>query len=122
MAKPCRPFSRAAAMFSSGLDTPSPEKKVWVCRSTLKAIAGRLVCDARNAKRRFQGMGPGLRSPGPGRPGDSPAQGRHRRGTRRLWVPALGVLSLPDFLSRAAWEGANTVGANSLSARGGDRD
>src|SRR5438270_4451488 len=49
MANPCRPFSRAAAMFSSGLDTPSPEKKVWVCRSTLKAIAGRLIWAARNA-------------------------------------------------------------------------
>src|SRR5882724_10787037 len=55
MAKPWRPFSRAAAMFSSGLETPSPEKNVCVWRSMLKAIAGRLVCAARNAKRRFQG-------------------------------------------------------------------
>jgi hypothetical protein len=30
-------------MFSSGLETPSPEKKVCVWRSMLKAIAGRLV-------------------------------------------------------------------------------
>src|SRR3977135_2424059 len=105
MANPCSPFSRAAAMFSSGLDTPSPEKKVWVCRSMLKAIAGRLVCDARNAKRRFQGMGAGVRGAGPGRTADSPAQGRDRRGARWLWVPAFGVLSFPDILPRAGGEG-----------------
>ena len=39
MAKPCRPFARAAAMFSSGLETPSPEKNVCVCRSMLNGIA-----------------------------------------------------------------------------------
>src|SRR5205085_11510489 len=67
MANPWRPFSRAAAMFSSGLETPSPEKKVWVWRSMLKGIGGRLIWAARNAKCRFQGMGPRLRSVGPRR-------------------------------------------------------
>src|ERR1700704_3981830 len=106
MANPCRPFSRAAATFSSGLDTPSPEKKVWVCRSMLKAIAGRLVCDARNAKRRFQGVGAGVRGAGQRRTDDSPAQRRDRRGTRRLRVPAFGVLSFPNVLPRTSREGA----------------
>src|SRR4030081_2085852 len=107
MAKPWRPFSRAAAIFSSGLDTPSPEKKVWVCRSMLKAIAGRLVWAARNAKSRFQGVGTGVRGAGPGRTDDSATQGRHRRGARWLRVPAQRVLSFPDVLPRAAREGAD---------------
>src|SRR3977135_2339600 len=122
MANPCRPFSRAAAMFSSGLETPSPEKKVWVCRSMLKAIAGRLVCDARNAKRRFQGMGAGVRGAGERRTDDSPAQRRHRRGTRWFWVPAFGVLSLPDVLPRARRESANAERGNPGSSPRGNRD
>src|SRR5437870_12865408 len=68
MAKPSKPFSRAAAILSSGLETPSPEKKVCVCRSILNGIAGRLVCDARNGKCRFEARdaGCGIRDAGCG--------------------------------------------------------
>src|SRR5207249_7972548 len=34
-----QPFARAAAIMSSGLDTPSPEKNEWVCRSILNGIS-----------------------------------------------------------------------------------
>jgi hypothetical protein len=39
MAMPCKPLARAAAIKSSGLEMPSPEKKECVCRSMLNAIA-----------------------------------------------------------------------------------
>ena len=35
----CKPLARAAAIISSGLETPSPEKNECVCRSMLNAIA-----------------------------------------------------------------------------------
>mgnify|MGYP003298881394 CR=1 FL=1 len=40
MATPCSPFARALAIKSSGLDTPSPEKKVWVWRSIVDGPGG----------------------------------------------------------------------------------
>src|SRR3954447_8507420 len=97
MANPCSPFSRAAAMFSSGLETPSPEKKVCVWRSMLKATGGRLVWAARNAKCRFQGVGAGLRSAGGGQAKRFAAERRDRGRQRRIWLPASEVFSVPDI-------------------------
>src|SRR4029450_42227 len=39
MAMPCKPLARAAAIMSSGLETPSPAKKECVCRSMLNGMA-----------------------------------------------------------------------------------
>src|SRR5262245_9687450 len=39
MAIPLRPLARAAAIRSSGLETPSPEKNECVCRSMLSGMA-----------------------------------------------------------------------------------
>src|SRR4051794_2821445 len=41
MAMPFNPFARAAAIMSSGLETPSPEKKECVWRSMLNGITTR---------------------------------------------------------------------------------
>src|SRR3954471_4403855 len=122
MANPWSPFSRAAAMFSSGLETPSPEKKVWVWRSMLKGTAGRLIWPAQNGKYRFQGMGGGLSGAREGRAGGFIAQRRDRRGPGRLRFSLLGVLPFPDFLSRTTGEGARAGRVVALSAprRGGD--
>src|ERR1044072_9269028 len=122
MANPCRPFSRAAAMFSSGLETPSPEKKVCVWRSMLKAIGGRLVWAAPNAKNRFQGVGAGLRGAGAGRTNDFAAQRRHRRGPRGIWLSPRRVLPFPDFFPRTARESANAGDGNSGGPPGRDRN
>src|SRR4029450_1275685 len=53
MAIPCKPLARAAAIMSSGLEIPSPEKKECVCRSILNATGTRLVWSGLNGKRRF---------------------------------------------------------------------
>src|SRR5437870_12268635 len=53
MARPCKPFARAAAIKSSGLDTPSPEKKVCACRSMFSGIGLRLIESATNQKCAF---------------------------------------------------------------------
>src|SRR6476469_8519811 len=120
MANPCSPFSRAAAIFSSGLETPSPEKKVCVWRSMLKDIGGRLIWAAPNAKSRFQGMGAGLRGAGAGETNDFAAQRRDRRGPRRVRLSSRRVLSLPDVLPRTTRESANPGGGNAGGAPGRD--
>src|SRR3954468_2080126 len=93
---PCRPFSRAAVIFSSGLDTPSPEKKVCVWRSMLKGIGARVVCGEGNGKRRFQGVGARLRSAWARGADGYPTERRPRGGAQRLSFPARRVLLLPD--------------------------
>src|SRR5947209_14933595 len=106
MANPCRPFSRAAAILSSGLETPSPEKKVWVWRSMLKATARRLVWAAQNGKYRFQGMGGGLRGARARGANHFITQRWDRRGAGGLWFSPSRVLSFPDLFPRADREGA----------------
>src|SRR5438270_13495803 len=63
MAIPCKPFARAAAIKSSGLETPSPEKNEWVWRSKLNGILGKVGWTHKNGKYRFEEAGHGLRSP-----------------------------------------------------------
>src|SRR5207248_5490466 len=122
MAKPCKPFSRAAAILSSGLETPSPEKNVCVCRSILNGIAGRLVCEARNGKRRFKRVGHRVRGDGPRRPKRDSAQRWNRRGPRRVRLPAFGVFPFPDVLSRATRADALARRENPKGTRGRNRD
>src|SRR5881227_107142 len=64
MAMPCKPLARAAAIKSSGLEIPSPEKKECVCRSILNGIVRRLIWRTQHGKRWFQGMGHSLRGAG----------------------------------------------------------
>src|SRR6266536_1604717 len=55
MARPCSPLARAAAIKSSGLETPSPEKNECECRSILNGILGRLIWRRKNGKRQLDG-------------------------------------------------------------------
>src|SRR5262249_14970147 len=43
MAMPLKPLARAAAIKSSGLEMPSPEKNECVCRSTLRDMAAPML-------------------------------------------------------------------------------
>src|ERR1700719_2903024 len=98
MAKPSRPFARAAVMISSGLETPSPEKNECVCRSKLNGIGETLVCKAQNGKCWFQRMGGRLRGARAWRRKHHPAQRGHRRGPGGFLFQARRILSLSDVV------------------------
>src|SRR6185437_7792208 len=93
MAIPCNPFALAAAMRSSGLETPSPEKNECVCRSILIGILARVGSNQPNANYRFQRMVRGLRSAGARTAIHPRAQRRDRRGPGWLFFQAFRVFS-----------------------------
>src|SRR5437762_2241054 len=109
MATPCRPLARALAIKSSGLETPSAEKKVWVWRSTLNAMVRTLVCRGRNGKHRFQRMVVSLQCPWARRAIAHLAQGWNGGGQGRFLLSPSRVLSVPDIFSRATRKGAEWV-------------
>src|SRR3954447_3239272 len=107
MAMPCNPFAFAAAMRSSGLETPSPEKNECVCRSILIGTLARVGWTEPNAKYRFQGMVRCLRG-AQVRPAICPRAERRDRGRPRwFFFQAPRVLFVPDLVPRASGQGAH---------------